>query len=220
MKKIKTFLVLHKSELLIGIIVSIITSAFWACYNAIKNSAPEIGRSIISLFRGIVYTSAAKQNADSLLSLFIAAVTGIGFAAISILIVNSMRFVNNAIEVGNKNIKNTMPTKRDNQVDEDDIGKKDPNAALVLIKQAKRTKILLICYCVLLLLMAFFFVLHSFLPHSLWCTFQKDITLIAPYADNSTILTLQSDWIRMRTKDNYDQIYLTIEKIKKENTLP
>ena len=49
--------------------------------------------------------------------------------------------------------------------------------------------------------------------------FSRDITKIAPYVEERDIKLLQSDWVRMRSKSDYDEIYEKINEIVETNEL-
>ena len=62
--------------------------------------------------------------------------------------------------------------------------------------------------------------MNVYKPIFLNSSFDSDIKMIKPYTDNKTVMMLESDWTRMKSKDDYDKIYETINRIKKENDLP
>ena len=43
---------------------------------------------------------------------------------------------------------------------------------------------------------------------------------IAPYVEENDVKQLKSDWVCMRSKADYDELYKYIDKIKTENNLP
>ena len=63
-------------------------------------------------------------------------------------------------------------------------------------------------------------VLTTIIPMNLLNSFEYNIKMIKPYTDNKTVMMLESDWTRMRSKNDYDKIYDTINQIKEANGLP
>ena len=68
------------------------------------------------------------------------------------------------------------------------------------------------------------FVTHSivfiYIPVGIHMNFNRDITIIKPYTDTQTILLLESDWARMKSKEDYDKIYQVINEVKENNNIP
>ena len=65
-----------------------------------------------------------------------------------------------------------------------------------------------------------YILLFVYLPLNMLDTFQRNITEITPYSDEATIHQLESDWVCMRSENEYKEIYKVINKIKQEHDLP
>lgn len=70
------------------------------------------------------------------------------------------------------------------------------------------------------ILYVLFSVITIVIPTNLSKAFERDIKMIKPYSDEETVMLLESDWTRMKSKADYDKIYETINHIKEENNLP
>lgn len=57
-------------------------------------------------------------------------------------------------------------------------------------------------------------------PSQLWSVFERDITMITPYVEFEQINQLKSDWVCMRQKEDYLEIYEIINAVKEDNSLP
>ena len=221
MERIKALLKSSKRDIIIGIVVFVLTSSLSALYHAIKNSAPEVAMSVLGLFRGIIYTSAAKQRSDSLLSLLISIGIGIGLSTFIMMVAKSLQLANKEIKRNKMRVDKLGQPSQEKQetLSSSSIEMKgDPEETKIAL--ARKLKKITVGMIVLVVLAFFIFILICFLPNSLWNTFENDLTMIAPYSDSKTILTLQSDWVQMRTKEDYQAIYNTINEIKKSNSLP
>ena len=84
-----------------------------------------------------------------------------------------------------------------------------------MLKRKKITKLLI--SCVLISLIFFSFCFYTILsPYMLSLDFKRTVTIISPYVDHATVLKLESDWAKMKTKDDYFAISETLSKIQTE----
>ncbi len=70
----------------------------------------------------------------------------------------------------------------------------------------------------ILLYMSLTFTIYK--PLSLASKFELDITMIYPYVEESKIHELKSDWVSMRSKAEYIEIYDYIKLVKEKFSLP
>lgn len=84
-------------------------------------------------------------------------------------------------------------------------------------KTARRGIVLAILIMVIL---AFFTELFLLFPLDLVDKFEHDITAITPYVEEPMVQQLESDWVCMRSENEYKEIYRVINEIKQEHDLP
>jgi len=64
-----------------------------------------------------------------------------------------------------------------------------------------------------------FLLVYTILPLGLRESFNNSVDKIAPYTDSQTVEELRSDWVRMRSRSDYNIIKDQIEQIIKDNNL-
>lgn len=214
-------------DILIGIITWVI------CYilEKIVSSAPKTGKTILGTIQNQVYSSAAKISSNSLITiilvLFLSTIAA--FAIVPFLFSFFGRKKENEIKEKEKKIekiyakieeyekdfpkysqeiKNCLKeiNKLDKEIEDNSTTQKEKQQSISPI-------IITITYLVCIFM-------TEIVPISKLDSFNRDLKMIKPYTDSKTVLMLESDWTRMKSKDDYDKIYETINKIKDENNLP
>lgn len=97
-----------------------------------------------------------------------------------------------------------------------DTLEKGKNTNKILYSKVKTVLTVFILSMFAMIVYIFLFIL---VPISMVDKFQKDITVITPYSDERTIQKLESDWVCMRSENEFIEIYDVIHKIKQENNL-
>jgi hypothetical protein len=204
----------------------------------LKN-APEIGKTIVGEFSDIVFIRASRVSSESLLSgifAFIAAlIMALGLLPYTMRMVSKKRTkekdeldritdkYDSQVEAINYQIREYMknPEEHGEEIDKcltelTRVEGEIQNYKSLIKKKSKPKRFPFI------LILVVFFVTYiiEIIPVSLLNDFNRDIKMIKPYTDNKTVLLLESDWTRMKSKDDYDKIYETIDKIKEEHNLP
>ncbi len=221
----KSFIQKHRNEILVGII----TSALWYVVERIVKSAPKAGRTILGTIQNSIYSSASLMSPTYILGIVLEFIICI-LILIALLVSRRNRHLKETIEALNTEAKiiEEMKASNDKKVSESDAKEQSEDEKQKLIEgtdkesdsslQKKKTIdwfpiIWSLFTCVL-------FTISVFIPLSISQNFSRDITMIKPYADNHTVLVLESEWIRMRSKDDYNRIYDVINQIKTANNLP
>ena len=186
------------------ILISLFTSLLWFFVEHIINTVPRIGRNVIETLSNYVYTNAAKFSINIILTMFVSFLVGWALAIVirPIMQYREIRKLEKEIEV----------LKTDNNANK----KKEDN----LSKEYKKETRIDIGRLIVLIVFVFMLYMNVYKPVFLNSSFDLDIKMIKPYTDNKTVMMLESDWTRMKSKDDYDKIYVTINKIKDENNLP
>lgn len=225
----------YRKEIIGGLIVS----AIWFLIECLLKNAPEVGKTIIGQFLNLVFMRAARISSESLLSSIIAFFAAFIFAIALIPYIirkidkkqkNEMDKFNNQadkydaqIKTVTANIEEYMKNPEEN-IDEIDaclgeIKKIDEEIKLLKSQVEKKHKHKILPTILGIFIFIFTYI-TEIIPISLLNDFNRDIKMIKPYTDNKTVLLLESDWTRMKSKDDYDKIYETIDKIKEEHNLP
>ena len=84
-------------------------------------------------------------------------------------------------------------------------------------KKSRKSAVLLTVFIIILYLYIIFFITT---PMKLYNKFDQDMVKIAPYVDECMITQFKSDWVCMRSKEDYNAIYTLVDNILKENSLP
>lgn len=211
----------HKREIFVGVVVWGITTLLSFAGKWFLVTAPTIGNSIIDTLNNTVYTVAATTTDDFLSKLIFAGFIGIltGSAAASIRAgISTQRAVHR--------MEKSISDKSEEELKEieEQLSRELALPEKVRIKdtirsgkQLKAPLIILILLIILLYIFSFFFV---FYPSSIKGKFKRDITMIYPYVEEATIHKLESNWVCMRSKSDYDDLYLYIDQIQIDNSLP
>lgn len=213
-KKNNDILKKHSKEIAYGIII-------WGICSIIEkviSNAPKTGRTIFGTIQNFIYSCASKISLNSCINLFISFLIGV-LAAIAIIPLLS-RHINKKYQMKEKEIKKRI-TNIKKETDKDNKQEKiidylDSEVEAIDKKVNRSGKLLMITVIIYIL----FVVLTMIIPMNLLNSFEYNIKMIKPYTDNKTVMMLESDWTRMRSKNDYDKIYDTINQIKEENNLP
>ena len=192
----------HKIE----IIISIIASTIFTVLCQIVRKVPVIGKSVIETIINYVYSSSSVMDEQALVILFIT--ISIFFAITYVLSSSIVRIITLNKEDEKVSLKEENPEKEIQM-----LSKK----IAILRRKIKKSSFKLIA---MTLLLSVHLSITIITPAIINMKFKNDLTVIKPYTDNKTFMMLESDWTRMKSKDDYDKIYDTINRIKDENNLP
>ena len=223
MKKLKEWCKKHASEIVVGIICTIIPTAFVKLWNLLVEVGPTAGNSLVRFVSNYFYISLSKATEYSVFSMFFSAVFGFGVVYIVSLAAKgfsaSKSIINDASEIITKlhNKDEELPSGENKpKITDEEI----ENEAKKIVKQGKKMKRLtIICIMVFAIYFTDIFA-FTMLPNAMWREYQRDIIKIAPYVENKELEIIKSNWTCMQTKEDYDNIYEYINKVKKENQLP
>lgn len=172
------------------IIIGLITSALWILIESLIKNAPKVGENILETILNYIYSNASRTSTSKLLAILLSSITGFILGICTVSFLH--KYINN----------------------------KSKNTNEASLKTQKKYKVESITLCVILVLYTVFVFWTFITPISKLSEFERNITMIKPYTNDKTVIMLESDWVRMRSKDDYDKIYETINKIKEENDLP
>lgn len=211
----------HRRELFVGIVVWGITTLMSFVGKWLFETAPTLGNSIIDTLNNIVYTIAATTTDDFFSELIFIEFIGIitGSALYSILRGISTQRAVNRIEKEIANISEDGLKEIEEQLNRDLSLPKEVKIKNT-IHEGKQLKIPLIVLTLLLIFLYIFSIFFIFYPTTIKGKFKRDITMIYPYVEETTIHELQSKWVCMRSKSDYDNLYLYIDQVQIDNSLP
>ena len=197
-KGLSVKLIKYTKEIVIGVVSSILTAVVLSWWDRITLVAPQIGKSFLSTVINAVYANAATYTSDTfsatVLKLFY-------FVPIIFLFIFHWGMVERMV----KNRKKQAEEKDKKQI----IKKKSMNDWIAISCRI----------CVLCLLCALA-VVYVWEPIQLRVEFERDIIIIAPYVEEHDLLQLESDWMCMKSKEDYDRIYMLIDSVKDNQSLP
>ena len=207
MKTLKKLWSEYRRELIVGIVTTIITSILWNVLTWIIKLSPAVGASFISTLINFFYSVAANSTNLSLTETICMFLMGSLFGIML-----------GTIMIFQKNSKpKLIPTLADNIIPmSEDAVPKEKNTKKRKRNRLKHLAIFLLIMTILLSLFLFAFVL---IPSNLYKAFNRDLTMIAPYAEEHQLKLLQSEWVIMQSKEDYLAIYEVINDIKEANGL-
>lgn len=218
----KNFINKYKSEVIVGIITSLITGIVIKIWDWLVWITPKFGKSIISTINNYTYALAAKQSSSTLIRVMIACLLGGLIAVSAITIKRGILAVweTRKIRLLYKQVKDGDTAALEKHLKE----QKDVNSIEQLMNNdSKNSKKILGATIFLLLYTVFIYVLVDttlMRPSLLASSFESDITMIAPYVEEMDILRLKSDWVCMGDETDYIRIYEFIDDVKEKYELP
>ena len=200
------------------IIVGLITSAIWGIGITIVKSAPQMGKTFLGTIINVIYSCASKISLNSIINYILLMISGLLTAVAFIPLLD--RYLNKKFKTRENRIKqeinNIKEEKNNDNKQKKIIDYLDSEKDAMDKRLIRGGKLLLITFILCLLIVVFTVII----PLDLLDSFEYNIKMIKPYTDTKTVMMLESDWTRMKSKDDYDKIYDTINKIKDENNLP
>ena len=215
----------YKKEIWIGVVVSIITAAIIKIGDWFVKVIPTIGTSIFETISNILYSSAATYSDNLILRIILLS----GFSALVGLstktITDGLMIYKAALRL-EKNSKKFSEDKL-NEINEQataelESEKKSKKTETIpeLVEKGKKAGKSVVQFILITAFTYLFIIFFITAPMSLSNEFEHDIVKIAPYVEENDVKQLKSDWVCMRSKADYDELYKYIDKIKAENNLP
>lgn len=215
----------YKKEIWIGVVVSLITAAIIKIGDWFVKVIPTIGTSIFETISNILYSSAATYSDNIILRIILLS----GFSALVGLstktITDGLKIYKAALRL-EKNSKKFSEDKL-NEINEQataelESEKKSNKTETIpeLVEKGKKAGKSVVQFILITAFTYLFIIFFITAPMSLSNEFEHDIVKIAPYVEENDVKQLKSDWVCMRSKADYDELYKYIDKIKAENNLP
>ena len=214
----------HKREDYVGIFVSLLTTAVIKFGDWLIGIMPAVGASIIETIVNFVYSLAATQNDSFLLRLIFSASIGILLGLSLNPIINGIKLYAKVQQFEKKSTTRsteeleeifTYSSKKGTHKKGD---AEDPVTQIV--QKGKKIGTAAISLIITFVILYLFVTLLVIVPVTLHDDFEQDLVKIAPYVEESEVLRLKSDWVCMRSKTEYDEIYRIINDIKEDYSLP
>lgn len=211
MKKIKELWMIYRREILIGVVVSLITTILWGVITWFVRETPKIGLSFLEFGLNTLYRSAAIHSenyaSEMLLSSFVGVLIGFLFS-----------FTKHSKSIIKKKIRSLENKDDAEEKNENNLQKAICNEKK--IAEMKKSKIFLTLGSVFFTCFFVFTIAFVFVPANIYKKFTRDITMITPYVETNQVAQLKSSWVLMRGYDDYKDIYSIIDKVKEMNNLP
>ena len=214
-----------KREIWVGVVVSLITAAIMKFGDWLIAVIPSVGISIFETISNILYSLAATHTDNLLLRVLLIGSFGLLAGAVAKSVVDSMRTYSKALKLEKKSKKFT-----ECQLEEinkeviaelnEQEGEAAPESIAEIIERGKKLGKSAMLVIVLTISLYAFITFFVTTPMSLYNKFEQDIVKIAPYVEECEIMHLKSDWVCMRSKADYDELYKKIDAVILENGLP
>lgn len=218
----KEFINKYKREVIVGVVVSLLTTGIIEVWDWIILAAPAYGKNIISTIDNLTYALAATQSTSSLIRTIASCLLGVLLASWLTTIHKGLSAYANSrkMEKLYNQVKKGEFSGIDKYLAERKTEESPNRQAEKSIKSGKSLGWLTVIMVLLVIFMYVFTNTAILKPSQLWSSFENDLTMIAPYVDEADILQLKSDWVCMREKADYDEIYEYIDSVKEEYALP
>lgn len=215
----------YKREIWVGVVVSLITSAIIKFGDWLLDVAPTVGTTISETLSNVLYSLAATYSDRHLFKIVMMSAFSIMVASISKSVFDALKLYKTVIRIEKESAKYTEDEKKekyDKALSKDNSRANEDSVAKVKrhIHEGKKLGKGAVATVFLLILMYLYCSFSIIAPMSLSDKFSQDIVKIAPYIEECDMKKLQSDWVCMRSKADYDKIYETINGVKKTHNLP
>ena len=214
----------YKRDIIIGIVASIVASLVIGIGNWCISAVPQIGSSIIETAVNIKYALAANQTKNSLSIALLSCVMGCFAGTIFTLFRSAVYTLIETLKLKKalNAVADEVKDKLNKSSTTQEISKKDKKekeSVDELIQRSKHTSLKSILVCIILMISMVFIAETIIAPADIRDKFDKDIDMIYPYVEEKDIFQLKSDWVLMKSKDDYIAIYEYVDRIKEENAL-
>ncbi len=215
----------YRREIWVGVVVSLITSAIVKFGDWLLNIAPTIGNNLFDTVSNTLYSLAATHNDNILLHVLL-------FGGFSILAAYSSKSIIDCLKAYKNAFDLELKCKKYGQ----DVLEEIADVALAekinenkqierksvpeLVQHGKKLGHSAIRLALMVLFAYLFMAFFITAPMTISNNFKSDIVKIAPYVEEYDVKKLQSDWVCMRSKADYDQIYEVIDGVKEAHKLP
>lgn len=215
----------YRREIWVGVVVSLITTAILKFGDWVIAVVPMVGITLFDTISNVLYSLAATHTDNLLLRILL-------FGSFSVLVgtvakssIEGMKLYMLTLQLEKKTKK--CSTEEIKKIDEkvaaeqnNEAKQSKPNGILETIQKGKRIGKSAIQIVILTIFFYLFLTFFVTTPMSLYNKFQQDVVKIAPYVEAYEVTKLQSDWVCMRSKADYDEIYTVIDQVIDENALP
>lgn len=215
----------HKKEIWLGVVVSLITAAILKLGDWVIAVLPAIGTTAVETILNVLYSLAATHTDNLLLNILLA-------GGLSALAGTVAKPVTDGIKLYTKTIRLEKKSRNFTKTELEEINNKilgemknektkpKQESFMEMLVKSKKIGKSAIWVAVLVLFMYFFIFFFISKPMNLYNKFEQDMVKIAPYVEEAEIKQLKSDWVCMRSKSDYDAIYVVIDEVKAEYSLP
>lgn len=228
MRKITAWITTHKNEIIVGIIVFLITTVLSNLGSWIVNSGPTTGKSILTFLWDYVFYCASHQNLFNLVVFLVVSLFFVYFSYINIMAFKAISATQKAIDLAE--IESMCESLDNEQLDEEAKKSKVADAKNKLDKFKKKykqkqelkpqkTKRSLARSLAFLFIVVLYMIFYVFIPAVLYNAFDITITQVSPYTEESEITMLRSQWVSMKSYDDFRVINNRLLEIRTENDL-
>lgn len=215
----KNWIIKYKNEILVGVICSIIVAVIMKAGTILALFLPRAGNTLWGSFVDYIYYRAAIQSSVSLLGNIFPEILAVLFASFIVFLIKTFRTISK-VETVDKVLKAVEKhDSEDKNIEELQEAKKELEKLEKKEKRRPSTKATKVLAIILLLWGIYFFVWNAtcvYYPVKLWHDYQIDITQISPYITEQKEKMLNSQWVSMKSKADYDVIYQVINQTKED----
>ena len=211
----------HKSEILVGIVVFLITTLLTSIARLLISTAPVAGKSLFIRFLNLIYHQAGRQSPYGLVSLLFSMLYGVFVSYLVVSIVRGIREAQNELNIEKVNQLSDSLEKKDKDTPgyENEIARAKKLLARTEARNPKaikpRTyKTLLISFSIFISIYVFYIFTYEIVPATMCQSFELSVTRIEPYVEENEIKKLRSKWVSMETREDYLEIDRFIKEVK------
>ena len=197
-----------RGQIILGILVALIFNIF---FQPVVDVARNFSGNIFTFFVDLFFRFAAINSGNRFIN-FIALGLMTGYI---FYIISNIKFRIKDLDENNNKIKNFIDNKdKDNESEE--LTSEEVNHIQVELKKIKKLSNI---FVILSLVLFLFTVAYMYFPILFKEDFDMSILKITPYTDAQTVNMLKSDWVRMKSKKDFDGIKTRIDTIIQDHKL-
>lgn len=228
MNSIKEWTAKHKNEIVVGVIVFFLTSLLSWLGHWMITAGPSKGKSILSSMRDLVFYNAAHQSVFSIILFLLLLLFIVYFTYIIITAFRAISLTQKTIDL--QEIESICESLNNEEMDKASKQSKAIEAKIKLEKLKKKfkqkpdpnpknQKKSLHIYLLFIIIYLLYMIFYVFIPAILWNGFDITITQVSPYTEESEIIVLRSQWVSMKTYEDFCLINDRLLEIRQENNL-
>ena len=218
----KDFLSKYKKDIILMLVSCIFTIIFGQLFNTVSVIIMTTGNSALTALRNVIYYRAATIRPGAISLFFLVSFCGMLCGTLGFSIWYELRRIRNKKLLNStEKLMDDLEKKPLSEIDKTEIEKVKDNLRKLTHNRDLKQKIGTLIFSVIVAIVCLgYTATYYIIPAEMQQEFERRCIQIRPFVDEKEILMLESKWISMRSKEDYDNIDKFIHYIKDINGLP